>query len=72
MSTGSSLNMCTFNGQQCCDEATISLVDQGFRFLVESDHFNFTGGLVGAQTVIDEMRNKTNGMYYIYNIYVQK
>ena len=54
MCTGSSLNKCTFNGQQCCDEATISLIDQASHFLVESDHSNFTGGLVGTLTVIDE------------------
>lgn len=59
--TGSSLSKCTFNGQQCCNKFIISLVDQGFRSLVKSDHFNFTSGLSAAQTAIDQLRNKTDG-----------
>ena len=61
--TGSSLSKCTFNGQQCCSEILVTLVDQGFRSLVQSDQFNFTGGLAGAQSAINQMRDRTNGMY---------
>ena len=64
--TGSSLSKCTFNGQQCCDEIVVTVVDQGFRSLVQSDQFNFTSGLAGAQSAIDLMRDKTNGMYVYY------
>ena len=60
---GSALSKCTFNGQQCCDDILINLVDQEFRVLVQNDAFNFTSGLADAQAAIDEMRNKTNGMY---------
>ena len=63
--TGSSLSKCKFDGQQCCDEIVVTVVDQGFRSLVQSDKFNFTSGLAGAQTAIDLMRDKTNGMYTI-------
>ena len=63
--TGSSLSKCTFDGQQCCDEIVVTVVDQGFRSLVQSDQFNFTSGLAGAQSAIDLMRDKTNGMYII-------
>ena len=62
VSTGSALSKCSFNGQQCCDDILIKFVDQGFRFLVQNDAFNFTSGLAGAQAAIDQMRNKTNGM----------
>ena len=68
--TGSSLSKCTFNGQQCCSKTLVTLVDQGFRSLVQSDQFNFTGGLAGAQSAIDQMWDRTNGMYIkLINIY---
>lgn len=57
---GSSLGKCAFNGQQCCNQVIISLVDQGLRSLVESDQLNFTSHLAGVQTAIDNMRNKTS------------
>ena len=62
--TGSSLGKCAFNGQQCCNQVIISLVDQGLRSLVESDQLNFTSHLAGVQTAIDNMRNKTSGMIH--------
>ena len=60
--TGSSLSRCTFHGQQCCSPVIVNFVDQGFRALVQSDQFNFTSGLAGAQTAIDQMRDRTDGM----------
>ena len=65
ISTGSDFNKCTYNGQQCCSEILIQLIDQGFRALVEKDEFNFTSGLSGAQAAIDEMRDKIDGMYCV-------
>jgi len=59
---GSTLSKCTFNGQQCCNELIVSLVDTGYRALVKSDKFNITAGLATAQNAIDAMRNKTNGI----------
>ena len=29
---------------------------------MQSDQFNFTSGLAGAQTAIDQMRDRTDGM----------
>ena len=65
ISTGSAFNKCAYNGQQCCSEILIQLIDQGFRALVEKDEFNFTSGLAGAQAAIDEMRDKIDGMYCV-------
>ena len=62
------MSKCTFNGQQCCSPTLINFVDQGFRSLVQSDRFNFTSGLAGAQTAIDQMRDRTDGMYVCMSI----
>ena len=59
---GSSLNKCTFNGQQCCSQVAINWFDWGIKNAVNNDKLNFTRGLVGAQNAIDQMRKKTKGI----------
>ena len=60
---GSTLSKCTFNGQQCCSEQTLSLLDTFVRPEIENNAFNFDSAFQGARSAINQLTNETGGIY---------
>ena len=59
--TGSSLSMCTFNGQQCCGEQTLTFFNSLIRPLIDNNTFDFDGAFDGARDAIIQLKNETQG-----------
>ena len=53
---GSSLTKCAYNGDQCCNELTIKLFENGVKFAINNYAPNLLNGFDAAQTVIDELK----------------
>ena len=59
--TGSSLSMCTFNGQQCCSEQTLGFFNSLIRPQIDNNTFDFDGAFDGARDAIIQLKNETQG-----------
>ena len=62
---GSSLSKCTFNGQQCCSEQTLSLLDTFARPEIQNNAFNFDSAFQGARSAIDHLGMKLEVRTYV-------
>ena len=60
---GSSLPRCTFNGQQCCSALAVNFFISNLGRTINDGAFNIGTVFAGAHNAIDQLRNKTEGMY---------